>query len=73
MEDLEIKGFGKFEILADKDKDFPGVDVEWSFDQETNSVSKPRVRMEWAYGKLRVLVWADKDSEDYTDCITIKL
>ena len=50
------------------DPEYPGVDIEFiaNNDNGTN-LSRPRVLFELPKdGKLRVLVWADKDSEDYT-------
>lgn len=70
---LTVNKLGKFEAMRDTDPSYPAIDVEFIPEKENGSVSRPRMRMEYAYGQLRVLVWADKDSEDYTDCITIKM
>lgn len=52
------------------DIDYPGIDIEFIADNEDeNAISRPRILFEYpAYEdvKLRVLIWDDKDNEDYT-------
>lgn len=64
---LKVKGG---ELIATKscDPDYPGIDIEFIQDNDNGSdLSRPRVLFELPNdGKLRVLVWADKNSEDYT-------
>lgn len=54
------------------DTDYPGIDVEFVADNNTGEdLSRPRVLFEKPKaGELRVLVWNDKESEDYTKEIT---
>jgi hypothetical protein len=63
---------GYFEVMAGCDPNYPGVDVEFisnSKDAE-NKASRPRVVFEYPKdGGLRMLIWANRDSEDYTDII----
>lgn len=58
-------------ITVDKslDPDYPGLDIEYVPDNcDPNNLSNPRVLMEQPENKnLRVLVWADPKSEDYSD------
>jgi hypothetical protein len=50
------------------DIDYPGIDVEFIADNEDeNALSNPRILFEYPTdGKLRVLIWDDKNNEDYT-------
>ena len=52
------------------DIDYPGIDIEFIADNEDeNAISRPRILFEYPTyedGKLRVLIWDDKDNEDYT-------
>lgn len=54
------------------DNDYPGIDVEFVADNDTGEdLSRPRVLFEKPKdGELRVLVWDDKNNEDYTKEIT---
>lgn len=65
--DVKVKGG---ELIATKscDPEYPGVDIEFVADNDKgDSLSRPRVLFELPKdGKLRVLVWADKNNEDYT-------
>lgn len=62
---------GVLSAVASPDEDYPGIDIELS----TKNLPKdyegtlPRVLFEEDNGKLRVLVWAKADVEDYTHCI----
>ena len=61
---------GYFLATESIDPYYPGIDVEFVSDNETgNEFSRPRVLFEYPAfedGKLRVLIWDDKNSEDYT-------
>ena len=50
------------------DINYPGIDIEFVSNIENgNALSRPRVLFEYPTdGKLRVLIWNDKNSEDYT-------
>ena len=50
------------------DIDYPGIDIEFvANNEDENIVSRPRILFEYSTdGKLRVLIWDDKDNEDYT-------
>lgn len=54
------------------DADYPGIDVEFVSDNDMGEdLSRPRVLFEKPKdGELRVLIWNDKDNEDYTKEIT---
>ena len=63
-------GNGYLDIRASVDPDYPGLDVEFIPDNETDGTyrTRPRVLIERPNGEgLRVLVWADPRSEDYSD------
>lgn len=66
---------GYFSIDECQDSDYPGVDIEFVANNDTGeNMSRPRVLFEFPKdGELRVLVWTDKDSEDYTNEITFKI
>ncbi len=69
---VDVKGRGYFEVMLGCDPNYPGVDVEFisSNDDSKNKASRPRVVFEYPKdGGLRMLIWADRDSEDYTDII----
>lgn len=65
---------GYLRIDVSQDPDYPGVDIEFISDKESESIkTNPRVLVEENKeddNKLRVLVWADKNKEDYTDQIS---
>ena len=58
------------ELIATEthDPEYPGIDIEFISSNDNGSdLSRPRVLFERPKdGKLRVLIWADKDNEDYT-------
>jgi hypothetical protein len=68
---------GQLELIANYDPLYPGLDIEFTPSNETEPVkTKPRVLIEQPidtdtnlYKDLRVLVWNDPDSEDYSDKI----
>ncbi len=68
---LRIPGKGYFWAITSPEKGYPGIDVEFvAEDDEGKTASRPRVVFEYPEeGNLRMLIWADKNSEDYTDCI----
>ncbi len=68
---LTVPGKGYFEAITSPEDDYPGIDVEFISDEdEGKTASRPRVVFEYpAEGSLRMLIWANKDSEDYSDCI----
>lgn len=65
--DVKVRG-GELVATASYDPGYPGIDIEFVADNNNESdLSRPRVLFESPKtGKLRVLVWADKNSEDYT-------
>ena len=67
--DIKVKTKGGYLWATEGgDIDYPGIDIEFIADNEDeNAVSRPRVLFEYSTdGKLRVLIWDDKDNEDYT-------
>lgn len=52
---------------------YPGIDIEFiSENEDETAVSNPRVLIEKPKdGKLRVLIWSNPNSEDYTTEITL--
>ena len=63
-------GNGYLDVRASIDPDYPGLDVEFIPETESDGTYRtwPRVLIERPQGeKLRVLVWADPRSEDYSD------
>lgn len=59
---------GYFWATASGDVDYPGIDIEFIADNDNgDNLSRPRILFEYPTdGKLRVLIWDDKDNEDYT-------
>ena len=69
MKELKIRVDGGFLVAAiSPDPDYPGIDVEFVADNDAEgNVSRPRVLVEKPrFGTLRVLVWRDPQSEDFT-------
>lgn len=65
---------GKFVATVSPDIEYPGINVEFipNKDDQEENISLPGVRLEFDNnGKLRVLVWADKDREDYSNVIYV--
>ena len=64
---------GQFMVDVSSDPEYPGIDVEFvPHNESENHLSQPRVLLEWPKeedSKLRALIWADPNSEDYTDKI----
>lgn len=70
---LPLQG-GYLDIRASCDPDYPGMDLEFISDKENaDSKTRPRVLVEQNRedGQLRVLVWADPNSEDYSESIDL--
>ena len=65
---------GYFYITVSEDPNYPGIDIEFvADDDEGKNASRPRIVFEKPIGgKLRVLIWANKDSEDYSDEIELE-
>lgn len=65
---------GYLRVDVSQDPNYPGLDIEFISDKEQNSTkTNPRVIVEEKAednNELRVLVWADKNKEDYTDQIS---
>lgn len=72
---IVIKSKGYFSIEESLDNNYPGVDIEFVSDDEIGqSISRPRILFEYPKdGRLRVLVWADRDSENYTNEIVFDI
>ena len=69
---------GYLDIRASMDPEYPGLDVEYIKNNENPNdlKTRPRVVIEWPKNSthtnndnLRCLVWADKNNEDYSQCI----
>lgn len=76
MEQLIVKvEGGVLRATKSQDPNYPGIDVEFIADQEEDNIlSRPRVLFEKPVdGSLRVLVWNDSKSEDYSDEIEFVL
>lgn len=65
---VKVEG-GSLVATASSDPNYPGIDVEFIPDNESGfGVSTPRILFEKPKGeKLRALIWADKDQEDYSN------
>lgn len=65
---------GYLRIDVSQDPDYPGIDIEFISNEDQNlTKTNPRVIVEEKVednNELRVLVWADKNKEDYTDQIS---
>ena len=65
---IHVREDGYFDLVKYIDHDYPGIDVEF-VPIKSFSGTYPRVLFEFpATGKLRVLIWGDKEKEDYTHC-----
>jgi hypothetical protein len=70
---------GHLDIRVHPDPMYPGLDVEFISDKEPeNKLSRPRVLIEKPIDedshlceRLRAVIWADRDKEDYTDAIEL--
>lgn len=65
----EVKGKGCFETIEySNSEDYPGLDIEFIPENEDEIYgTNPRVLFECTpEGKLRLLIWDDKNNEDYT-------
>lgn len=65
----EVNGKGHFETIENSyDEDYPGLDIEFypENEDEIHGIN-PRVLFECTpEGKLRLLIWDDKNNENYT-------
>jgi hypothetical protein len=59
---------GHLHAMGFQNNEYPGIDIEFVADHDNGeNLSKPRILFEYpSDGKLRVLIWDDKDNEDYT-------
>lgn len=76
IKEFKVKTKGGFLWATESmDKDYPGIDIEFMADNvDENSLSRPRVLFEYPKdGKLRLLIWSDKNNEDYTQEIIFKI
>ena len=65
---VKIQG-GYLVATESLDPEYPGIDVEFISDSDNGGyASRPRILFEKPVegGELRVLIWNDKNSEDYT-------
>lgn len=71
---VNLPGRGNLVATKSSDADYPGIDVEFvSSTDNGENLSRPRVLIEWPsypHCGLRVLVWDDPNSEDFTHEIT---
>ena len=58
-----------------QNNEYPGIDIEFVANHvDENSLSRPRVLFEYPKdGKLRLLIWSDKNNEDYTQEIIFNI
>lgn len=76
MEEIKIRVEGGYiRANTSADPDYPGIDIEFVADKvDENSLSRPRVLFEYPeHGKLRLLIWSDKNNEDYTQEIIFNI
>lgn len=69
MKEFKVKTKNGYLWATDSgDIDYPGIDIEFVADNDNGeNLSRPRIVFEYPIdGKLRVLVWDDKNNEDYT-------
>ena len=74
--DIKVKTKGGYLWATEGgDIDYPGIDIEFVADKaDENSLSRPRVLFEYPKdGKLRLLIWSDKNNEDYTQEIIFNI
>ena len=58
---------GYFDVMVEDDGEYQGIDVEFVANEENDqNLSRPRILFEFANGKLRALIWNDKNNEDYS-------
>lgn len=67
---IRVEGKGRFDVVQSRDDKYPGIDVEFIPDDKNYSGTCPRIVFEYPEdGKLRLLIWGDKNQEDYTEQI----
>lgn len=67
---IEIKTEkGYFDVVGFDDEEYPFVDVEFISDNDSGqNLSRPRILFEYTESQgLRLLIWSDPNSEDYTE------
>ena len=67
--DIKIKTRdGYLHAIGFQNNEYPGIDVEFVANHDNGeSLSRPRILFEYPKdGELRVLIWEDKNDEDYT-------
>lgn len=67
--EIKVKTKGGYLSATDSgDINYPGIDIEFvANNEDENALSRPRIVFEYPTdGKLRALIWDDKDNEDYT-------
>lgn len=66
---VKVEG-GRLRAVKSDDIQYPGIDIEFIPDKPSDGLSNPRVLFEKPKeGDLQVMVWADKENEDYTQKI----
>lgn len=68
--------YGTWDIQESADPSYPGLDIEFEQDgiEETKPCTKPRCVIEFpneSCNKMRILIWANPNSEDYTNEILL--
>lgn len=68
MTNIIVQDIGRFEVIENHGGEYPGVDVEFiPNDGDNVGYTYPRIMFERPVeGKLRLLVWFDPSSEDYS-------
>lgn len=67
---IEIKTEkGYFDVVGFDDEEYPFVDVEFISNSDSGqNLSRPRILFEYTENQgLRLLIWSDPNSEDYTE------
>lgn len=67
---------GTWDIMESADPDYPGLDIEFEQDNVDKQppFTKPRCVIEFpnaSCDKMRILIWANPNSEDYTNEILL--
>ena len=73
MIEIKLPNGGKLVAQASTDPDYPGIYIDYIKDGQ-NTASYPSVLMEYNPDKkLRALIWANPDSEDYSEEIEFNI
>jgi hypothetical protein len=74
---MEIRiGSGTLTVQETCDPAYPGFDIEYVADNDIGeTMSRPRVLIECnkETGELRVLIWNNPNSEDYTEAVNLAI